>query len=119
MAVTTKSFACYLLAILLLFALISGDAYAQQDSVNHKRLKTIVVSSAAILPATYFGLYQLWYKNSPRQPFQFFNDNQEWKQLDKAGHFISSFYFSYGSSQILRWANYNPTKADVAGAIAA
>jgi hypothetical protein len=98
---------------------ISSQAFAQrQDSVNRKRLTTVVVSSAVIVPATYAGLYQVWYKNSPRQSFSFFNDNAEWKQLDKAGHFFSSFYFSYGSSQVLKWANVNPAKADLAGALA-
>lgn len=106
------------LSILLLFAFFSGNIHAQPDTIDHRRLTTVAVTSAVVLPATYFGLYHLWYKNSPRQSFTFFNDNQEWKQVDKAGHFISSFYFAYGSSQVLKWANYNPTKADMVGALA-
>jgi hypothetical protein len=118
MVAMSKSFALSL-AILTLLTMLPDDIKAQhQDTVNHKRLTTVIVSSAVILPSTYLGLYQLWYKNSPNQPFTFFNDNQEWKQLDKAGHFISSFYFSYGSSQVLKWANYKPKNADLAGAIA-
>ena len=31
--------------------------------------------------------------------FDFFNDNGEWKQVDKIGHFYSTYYFSYGTSR--------------------
>ncbi|HEY0770893.1 MAG TPA: DUF2279 domain-containing protein [Sphingobacteriaceae bacterium] len=117
MVAMIRSRTFFVLAFFLL-ALPSSDLRAQPDSVNQKRLTTVIVSSAVILPSTYFGLYHLWYKNSPHQSFTFFNDNHEWKQVDKAGHFISSFYFAYGSSQVLRWTNYRPTKADVAGAVA-
>lgn len=103
---------------LVLIAFFCGTVNAQSDSINHKRFTTIAVTSAVVLPTTYFGLYQLWYKNSPHQAFTFFNDNYEWKQVDKAGHFISSFYFAYGSSQVLKWAKYKPTKADFVGAVA-
>jgi uncharacterized protein YfiM (DUF2279 family) len=118
MVAMTKSCVCFLSILSVSCTLFPNDLRAQQDSITRKRLTTVAVSSAVILPTTYFGLYHLWYKNSPHQSFTFFNDNREWKQVDKAGHFISSFYFSYGSSQVLKWANYNPTKADVAGAIA-
>ncbi|HEY0741997.1 MAG TPA: DUF2279 domain-containing protein [Chryseosolibacter sp.] len=91
---------------------------AQEDSVKRKRLTTVIVSSTVVVPATYAGLYNVWYKNSPRQRFTFFNDNAEWKQVDKAGHFISSFYFSYAGSEVLRWSGVKPKRADLAGALA-
>jgi hypothetical protein len=117
--VVTRGFVLILLIFTATLQSISSQAIAQrQDTVNRKRLTTVIISSAIVLPATYVGLYQVWYKNSPRQSFTFFNDNAEWKQLDKAGHFFSSFYFSYGSSQVLQWANVNSPKADLAGALA-
>lgn len=99
-------------------SLTPRSSFAQPDSVNRKRLTTVIVSSAVALPATYTGLYHLWYKNSPRQPFTFFNDNAEWKQVDKAGHFISSFYFSYASSRVLQWSKVPSRKSDLIGAAA-
>jgi uncharacterized protein YfiM (DUF2279 family) len=89
----------------------------QTDSLNHKRLNTLIVLSAVGYTGTYVGLHQLWYKDSPRQSFRFFNDNSEWKQVDKLGHFYSSFYFSWGTSQALRWANVSSTKSDLIGAL--
>lgn len=96
----------------------STECFSQADSVNRKRLTAVVITSAVGVPATYAGLYQVWYKNSPRQSFTFFNDNAEWKQMDKAGHFFSSFYLSYAGSQVLKWSNVSQTKADFAGALA-
>jgi uncharacterized protein YfiM (DUF2279 family) len=102
----------------IIFLVQSHYCMAQSDSVNRRRLTTVIASTAVAVPVTYAGLYQLWYKDSPRQSFRFFNDNAEWNQLDKGGHFISTFYLSYASSQVLRWANVNPQKSDVAGALA-
>jgi uncharacterized protein YfiM (DUF2279 family) len=113
-----KSFIPVLFFCTLGITLHSGQCFAQQDSLNRKRLTAVIVTTAVGVPVTYAGLYQLWYKNSPRQPFTFFNDNAEWKQIDKAGHFISSFYLSYAGSQVLKWSNVTPTKSDMAGALA-
>lgn len=104
---------------LLLAILVANPAYAQQtDSlhVNKKRLNKVVAFSAAAYTGTLIGLSELWYKDSDRQSFRFFNDNAEWKQVDKLGHFYAGFYFSYGTSKALRWSNVQPRKADLIGA---
>ena len=56
-------------------------------------------------------------EDSRKQPFQFFNDNAEWKQVDKIGHFYSTYYFSYGTSKALRWCNVKQKKADLIGSL--
>ncbi|MBL7839814.1 MAG: DUF2279 domain-containing protein [Cyclobacteriaceae bacterium] len=107
------------LIFLLLAILGANPAYAQQtDSlhVNKKRLTKVVVFSAAAYTGTLIGLSELWYKDSDRQSFRFFNDNAEWKQVDKLGHFYAGFYFSYGTSKALRWSNVQQRKADLIGA---
>lgn len=105
----------------LIFLVLSKIAYSQPiDSTQHidkKRLNRLVLSSATAYGVTLVGLHQLWYKDSHQQSFRFFNDNPEWKQVDKLGHFFSSFYFSYGTSKALKWCNVPNRKADLAGAI--
>lgn len=104
---------------LLLAIFAAGGVSAQQiDSlqVNKKRLTKLVVFSAAAYSGTLIGLSELWYKDSGRQSFRFFNDNAEWKQVDKLGHFYAGFYFSYGTSKALRWSNVKQRKADLIGA---
>lgn len=107
------------LALLLICTLISFETLAQQtDSlfVNKKRLTTFTLTSGAAYTATMVGLSELWYKDAGRQSFRFFNDNAEWKQVDKLGHFYAGFYFSYGTSKALRWSNVQQRKADFIGA---
>src|SRR5688572_21958274 len=88
--------------IFLFLSVATHLAAAAQErdtlAVNRKRLNTFIAGSAAGYGATLFGLHQLWYRNSAQQSFRFFNDNAEWKQVDKLGHFYSAFYFSYGTS---------------------
>ena len=87
------------------------------QTVNKKRLKAFAISGTVAYGATLAGLSRLWYADSESQPFQFFNDNAEWKQVDKLGHFFSSFYFSYGTSRALQWCSVPPQKSDLIGSI--
>jgi Predicted periplasmic lipoprotein (DUF2279) len=93
------------------------DSLDTAHHVNTKRLHRMVWTSAAGYGVTMVGLHQLWYKDAQQQSFRFFNDNKEWKQVDKMGHFFSGFYFSYGASRALKWCNVPDRKADLAGAI--
>ncbi len=85
--------------------------------VNKKRLTTFIVGSSVVYSGTLIGLNELWYSQSDKQDFQWFNDNHEWKQVDKLGHFFSSYYFSYSTSQALRWSGVKPKKSDWIGAL--
>ncbi|MCS6973881.1 MAG: YfiM family protein [Cyclobacteriaceae bacterium] len=58
----------------------------------------------------------MWYSQSQRQSFTFFNDWHEWKQVDKAGHFFSAFHLSAGTAQILKKYNLREKKANAWGA---
>ena len=58
------------------------------------------------------GLYAAWYRNQPRQRFQFFNDGAQWKQIDKVGHFYSAYQLSRASTTLAkhlgtRWSSEN------------
>ncbi|MEX2235475.1 MAG: DUF2279 domain-containing protein [Cyclobacteriaceae bacterium] len=111
----------HFLTILLLpiSFLIGFNAQAQTDStvVNRKRLNTILIASSVGYTAGLVTLNHVWYKDTERQSFRFFNDNAEWKQLDKAGHFISSFFVSDVSSRMLRSCDLRERKANVIGAL--
>lgn len=109
------------IVVAFILSFVTFFTHAQVDtvtsSINKKRLTTLVVGSGVAYGGTLFGLSQLWYKDASTQSFRFFNDNAEWKQVDKIGHFYSSFYFSYGMSRALHWANVPPRKADFASAL--
>lgn len=120
MAVNKRGIVFNVAVFLLLPVITHFSASAQeQDSlqINRKRLNTFVIGSAAGYGIALAGLNYLWYKDTEQQPFRFFNDNAEWKQVDKLGHFYSAFYLSYGTSAALRWCNVPAKKADVWGAL--
>lgn len=106
---------------ILLFILFPIIGVAQQrDSSNHinkKRLAGFVITSSVAYTASIVGLSELWYSDSPSQPFQFFNDNAEWKQVDKIGHFYSAYHLSSTTAQALRWCGVSKKKSDIIGAI--
>src|ERR1043166_9398894 len=62
---------------------------AQNDSTNHfskKRFSVVIGTEAALYSGSLLALNQLWYKDYPRRSFHFFDDNNEWLQMDKCGH---------------------------------
>ena len=74
------------------------------DTLNKKRLKTLVISETAIGSATLIGLNQVWYADYPRSNFHFINDNAEWLQMDKVGHVFSSYHLGSFGANALKWS---------------
>jgi uncharacterized protein YfiM (DUF2279 family) len=98
---------------IILFLCCSSFLWAQNgiesflkpsDSLNKTRLKTLVISEAAIGATALIGLNQLWYADYPRSDFHFVNDNAEWLQMDKAGHIFSSYHLGSFGANTLKWA---------------
>ena len=92
----------YFSLCILLACVLNVHAQTASLTVNKKRL----VIASSVVGAAYVGtmvtLSQAWYKNDARESFHFFNDAAEWKQMDKVGHFYSSFYLASHGSAILR-----------------
>jgi hypothetical protein len=86
------------------------------DTLNKSRLKTVVISELAIGSATLVGLNQLWYADYPRSNFHFINDNNEWLQMDKAGHVFSSYHLGSFGANALKWSGCNQKSQLIYGA---
>lgn len=82
-----------------------------QDTLNVKRLKTVVATESVIYTGTMIGLSQLWYKNEPTSPFHLFNDNQQWLYMDKIGHAMTSYYVGKVGYEALSWSGVTKKKA--------
>ncbi|NJL12128.1 MAG: DUF2279 domain-containing protein [Microscillaceae bacterium] len=87
-------------------------------SPSSKRIKTLALGGTAFYGLTLSGLYFLWYKEGLSPQFRFFNDNAQWKQMDKVGHFYSAYHFSRASAEAFRWAGLSHKKAMFWGAMA-
>ncbi len=86
--------------------------------IYNRRLTALAAGAAVTYGITLVGLNHLWYEDKPKQSFRFFNDNSEWKQVDKLGHLYTAFYLSYGAANALRWSNVKPSRADLIGSLA-
>ncbi len=84
--------------IFLTLIILSSDSFAQVstsgDSVNHRKTRNFLLVSGAAYALSIAGLSELWYKHQENQSFRFFDDSDEWKQMDKVGHFFSAFHVS-------------------------
>lgn len=101
------------------FFLLSLQCLCQETDSLPKRNKiwpkaaAVVASDAAILGV----LGSAWYNDQPRASFHFFNDMPEWKQMDKAGHFFSSYHLSMIGSAIFQNNGMDSKKANLWGGI--
>ena len=80
------------------------DFWQKSDTLNKKRRNAVYITEASAAGLTLIGLNQLWYANYPRSSFQTFNDNNEWLQMDKIGHTMTSYYVGKLGMQALDWA---------------
>lgn len=95
----------FLFTTSFLFAQNTFDSFFKpSDSLNKKRLNTVIISEAIIGTATLVGLNQLWYADYPKSDFHFINDNAEWLQMDKAGHVFSAYHLGSFGSNALKWS---------------
>jgi uncharacterized protein YfiM (DUF2279 family) len=104
--------------IFLLFACYPVCSYCQladTTAFNRKRFNTLVITGSTAYTITLIGLNELWFSNSARTAFHFFNDNGQWNQVDKLGHFFSAYYLSSGTTEALKWCGIKNKKAALWG----
>lgn len=102
---------CVILSPLRLFG------QEEQPGPDHGRITTVAIVCGVAYSATLYGLSKAWYSGQPRESFHFFNDNGEWKQIDKVGHFYSAFYSSYAADRALQWAKVDKRRSGKYGSI--
>lgn len=86
---------------------------------NKKRIKLVTIANAVGYGGSLVGFYSAWYSNYPQSSFHFFNDNNEWKQVDKLGHAYGGYISCYGTTEMWKWAGMKQRKAAVLGSISA
>ena len=72
---------------------------------------------AGLWVGSFIALNQAWYKGYEKQDFHFFNDWDEWLQMDKAGHVWTSYQLSRLSTDMWRWTGIKEKNAIMLGGI--
>lgn len=79
------------------------------DSVKNVKQRRIIlgVSSGAAVAGSLIYLNQAWYKPYGTGRFHFFDDNDEWLQMDKAGHVFSTYQAGRAMIGCMQWAGFS------------
>lgn len=85
--------------------------------INKKRLNTVLLGTGITYGASLFVLNEAWYKEQGKTGFHFFNDNAQWNQLDKIGHFYSAYQLSSIGKQLFLWTNMSEKKSAIWGSV--
>lgn len=100
------------LHLLLFFYSLSLFAFGQKEQDTLRNRKIILgTSSTVVATSSLIALNQLWYSDYPRSSFHFFNDNDEWLQMDKVGHFTSCYMLGELGTRAMQWAGYSDKKS--------
>jgi uncharacterized protein YfiM (DUF2279 family) len=103
---------------MVVFGQVAAQDIVQPDSLTTAKRKHLV---AAIFAGTYGGsfvsLNKTWYANYPRSSFHFYNDGKEWLQMDKVGHFYSSYNLARISHKAWAWTGMPEKKAITVSAL--
>ena len=108
----------FLLFSFLCFTAISQENpfYKKSDTLNKKRRNAIIITESVMASGALLALNELWYKDYPRSGFHFKNDNNDWKQMDKMGHLMTSYYVGKVGMEVLDWAGISKKNQLIYGA---
>lgn len=104
---------CLVITVLTFNVVFGTDTDSTQ--LNKKRLHYVLAGETVAFGTSMYGLYSLWYKGYPKSSFHWFNDSKEWLQIDKAGHFFSSYHFNRVLTEGYAWTGMKRKNAVICG----
>jgi uncharacterized protein YfiM (DUF2279 family) len=107
-----------MISILLIFIHIKpvNSQILPADTILHpKRLYSLVAIEGSLWGASVIGLNYIWYKDYDHSAWHSFNDQAEWLQIDKVGHFQTSYYLGKIGYDMLRWSGVSHSRSVIYG----
>ncbi len=86
------------------------------DTLRKDRIRGVAIGVGSAYAGSMTGLYALWYKDYEQSKFQYFNDNNEWLQIDKIGHAQTAYTTGWYGYEALRWTGLSEKKSVLYGA---
>ncbi len=96
---------------------VHGKIADDSTQINKKRLNTVLIGTGLAYGGALVALSEVWYKEQGKSDFHFFNDNSQWNQVDKIGHFYSAYQLSRAGTQLFLWTNIPRKKAAIWGSV--
>jgi hypothetical protein len=99
----------FIFLLLFQFCFADETIILQRDSLKLIKAKKIGlgVFCGGLTAGSLVYLNQAWYSQYNSGKFHYFDDSNEWLQMDKAGHFLSTFQISNLTMKAFKWAGYN------------
>lgn len=85
-----------------MISILIFQAIQAQDSLRFRRLITWGTFTATAI-GSYAYLMTQWYSGVPKSHFHWFNDWEEWKQMDKVGHLYGAYQLGRLALQLAQW----------------
>lgn len=104
----------------VIFLLLSVSHFAQASdslSIFKKRKIILGASTAALTAGSLVYLNQAWFQQYSSGKFHFFNDNDEWLQMDKCGHTFTNYQVARVMMGAMDWAGYTQKKQLLIGGL--
>ena len=93
---------------ILCLCLISTKTYSSDSlSIFKKRKLALGISSLALTSGSLVYLNQAWYQAYNTSKFHSFDDNDEWFQMDKYGHILTTYQTGRLMMNAMEWAGYS------------
>src|ERR1700733_13513679 len=110
---------CLPLLALLVFesGLPAQDFFKPSATYNPGRVNGVILAESAIGTVVTIGLNFLWYKKFPHSRFHYFNDNDEWLNMDKVGHATPAYNIAAIQGDLLRWGGVRPGTSSLMGTL--
>lgn len=107
----------FLIFILCFITLNAQNSFwKKSDSLDLKKRKTLSIAVGSAYVLTMVGINQLWYTGYDRSNLHAINDNQEWLQMDKFGHVMTSYYVGKVGMELLDWSGESKKNQLIYGA---
>jgi uncharacterized protein YfiM (DUF2279 family) len=94
----------FIFCIAATYAQNNSTFWIKSDTLHKPRRNAVVISESILGAGTLIALDRLWYADYPRSSFHFTNDNNQWKQMDKMGHIMTSYYVGKIGMELLDWS---------------
>ena len=94
----------------------NSSFWKKSDTLNTKRRNAVAITESVLAGSTLLALNQLWYADHPRSSFHFIDDNNDWKQMDKIGHMMTSYYLGKVGMEVLDWSGVSKKNQLIYGA---
>lgn len=111
-----KLLVIFILSFSIVFQSAAQSWLVNAKEYNSKRALVSTVVLATGWTGTIATLSSVWY-TAPKDKFTFFNDANNWMQMDKVGHFYAASQLTQRGVELFKWAGVSKQKSLLFGSI--